>query len=178
MSRSFLTFLDEVLLPSSLMIFSKFIGVFITIFLFDVNWSLKEYTNDLFIFGATKNLNDAMIITTYSDLFMYLAMAMFFSFSVIRAIFFHDTHISQDLLYKLTVNNLSNLVKSSFIIYKAASVWLVFTIIANLIIIVNIAQGKSFVWSGIITTLVTIGLGIILLGDVVKEIKAQRKIKN
>lgn len=178
MSKTLLDYLDEILLPSSLMIVSKFVGVFVAILIFGVDWTLKEYSSELFAFGETTTLSDAMTITTYSDLFMFIVMALFFSFSVVRAVFFHTTHISQELLYKLTVNNLNGLVRSSFVIYKSASIWLTFTLISNLIILYNVAQGKSYTWILPITLFFSFSLVIILLTDVAREVKAQRKSQN
>ncbi|BCX13572.1 MAG: hypothetical protein KatS3mg085_104 [Candidatus Dojkabacteria bacterium] len=177
MKWSFLNILNDALLPASLMIVSKFIGVFVVVLLFNLDWSLEEYSNQIFAFGTTKSVDDAIIITSYSDLFMYLVMVLFLSFSIIRAVFFHSTHINPEIFYKLTLNNLSDLVKNSFVIYKSATIWLIFTIFANLVILANSVLGKSFAWIGLLTASITISLAVILASDVSREIKSQKNIK-
>lgn len=175
MSKTFVTFFDNALLPASLMVVSKFLGVFLVITFLDVDWTLQEYSNDLFAFGSSSNVEDVQIITSYSDLFMYFTLALLFSFSIFRAVYLHSSHIKPELISSLATKNLLDLVRGSYEIYHAASVWLTFTIIANVIIIVNALNEQTYTWIAIACTATTVALAVILLQDVYREIQHIKK---
>lgn len=142
---------------------------------FDVEWTLNEHANDLFSFGSSNSLEDIQVITSYSDLFMYVVMALFFSFNIFRAVFLHSSHVNPKLVRKLIERNLIEVIKGSFEIYTSASIWLSFTLVANVLILVNVVQSNTYLWVGATTLISTLALATILLQDVYHEIRAIKK---
>lgn len=175
MNKSLITVLDDVILPASLTIVAKFIGVILVIALFDVEWSVNEYTNDLFAFGSTRSREDIEIITSYSDLFMYFTLALLFSLNVFKVVFMKTKKIDSNGVKKLIERNVFDLLRGSYEIYRFATIWLWFTILANILIIVNVAQGNTYTWIGIVTSITTLLLAFILLQDVYQEIRSIKK---
>ncbi len=157
------------------MVLGKFLGLLITIQIFNLPWSLKEYTNSFFTVGATLRSEDIATATSYSDLIMYMFLAIMFSILVIRAVYFHSTHVSPTLVAKLVDKNLLNLVKSSYDIYHSAFVWLVFSWIANILILINVFSSKTFLWVAIVCTTSSLILTTMLIQDVYKEIENIKK---
>lgn len=175
MNKSFVSIVDDILLPASLMVVAKFLGVLFTIAIFDLEWTLNEYANDLFSFGSSQSIEDIKLITSYSDLFMYFVLAVFFSLNIFRAVFLHTSHVNPKLVRKLIEKNMMDIMRGSFEIYTSASIWLAFSLLANLLIFVNVFQGNTYLWVGGVTLVSTVLLCLILFQDVYQEIKNIKK---
>lgn len=175
MSKSLVTLLDNSIFPASVMVVSKFLGVILAIEFFNIQWSIKDYASSIFSIGTIVRPEDLATVTSYSDIIMLTALVLFFSFAVVRAVFFHSTHVRPTLLLKLATNNLLNLVRDSYEIYHNATIWLVFLLIADVLVWINVALGRTYLWIGIVGAISTIVLGVILAHDVYTEVQ---NIKN
>ncbi len=176
MSKSFIKIVDASILPASLMILSKAIGIFVLTKILDIPISLTQYSDNLFsIGGQSLSLTDVKFITSYSDLIMYTVLAIIFSLNIFRAIYLHNSHIKPTLVTKLADNNLLNLIKDSYEIYHSATAWLGFTVLANAVILVNVINGVTYLWVGILTVIISALLTVLLLQDVHKEIENIKK---
>jgi len=171
MSKSLIKLLDNALLPSALMVVSKFVGIFLIIRLFGLEWSIQETPNNIFSFQTVLSSQDVVLVTSYSDLIMFSILAIGFSVNILKAIFLHNSHISSELLNRLASVNLLTLIKNSYEIYHSASVWLIFMWIAALISLSNALSGSTFGWVGITTLIVSILLTVIFFQDVYKEVE-------
>lgn len=175
MSNILVKLLDYSLLPAAVIVVAKFAGVLLTVNFFAIDWTLREYTSSAFAVSSVLNLEDLKIVTAYSDLFMYIIIALFFSATVFRSIYFHNTHASQMVILSLAKFNMLNLLKDSYTIYSMAAGWWLFMVVSNLLIWTSIIAERSFLWVGVLTTLSTIVLTVILVVDVYKEISVVRK---
>jgi hypothetical protein len=175
MSSSLVKLVDLSLLPAALMVIGKLIGLIITVNIFSLPWTVTEIPNALLSNRPGFLPQDIVTASTYSDLIMYLVLAIGFSVIIVLATKFHETHIHPQLLARLSNNNLMGLVKSSFDIYHAASIWLVFIWISVGVIWVNVALGKTTGATGLLTLGTNIILTVILLQDVYQEIELSKK---
>jgi len=175
MSRSLIQFIDAALLPAALMLIGKVIGLILTVQLFNIPITIVEAGNSLFSVRPQVLPQDLQIVNTYSDMVMYLLVAAGFSFVLLQATRFHDTHIKPALLIKLSNLNLLNLVKSSFDIYHYAAIWLLGIWLTTSLIVLNAAFGKTESWVALVTIVGSVIFTSILLQDVYKEIELARK---
>ncbi len=175
MSKSLVKILDYSIFPAAVTILSKFLGILLVTRFFGIAWSFRDYTGSIFAVTTVLKPEDVITVTAYSDLFMYIVAALFFSVAVFRAIFFHNTHTSEMVILSLSKFNLLNLIKDSYTVYGMTAGWWIFMILSNLLIWVNIFMGKGFDWIGIITTLSSFILSIVLFLDVYREISLIRK---
>jgi len=175
MSKSLVKILDYSVFPAAVTILSKFIGILLVTQFFGIAWSFRDYTGSIFAVTTVLNVDDIAIVTGYSDLFMYIIAALFFSIAVFRAIFFHNTHTSEMVILSLSKLNLLNLIKDSYTVYGMTAGWWIFMVLSNFLIWVNIAMGKSFEWIGIVATLSSLVLSLVLFLDVYREISLIRK---
>lgn len=171
MSKSLVKLVDNSLLPAAIMIIGKFVGIVLTIQIFNLPWSIKEYTNNMFSLSTVVEAGDVNTVYSYSDLIMYFLIALFFTAVIIRAVYLHSSHIKPTLVAQLANKNLLSLIQNSYEIYHSAVIWLLFTWIANVIIIINALSGKTFGWVAIATTLTSVMLTIVLLQDVYREVE-------
>jgi hypothetical protein len=171
MSKSLLKLLDNSIFPACVMILAKLLGVISIIWLLEMPYSVRDYFSNVYSLRVVVHEENLMVLNSYSDLVMYLVLAIFFSVSIIRAIFLHGSHIKPSMVMKLANNNLLGLIQSSYEIYHSAIVWLLFMWVSNVLLVVNVLSGNTYVWIGIISTLISILLTTVLLQDVYKEIE-------
>ena len=175
MTKSLLQILDASLFPAALMIAGKFIGLYITLELFAVEWGVENSPNNFFSTRPVLYSEDILLVSTNSDLFLLFVMLLGFSFYVVKATFFHDTHIDPKILARLAVAGLLGLVSSSYEIYRHATVWLIFVWVTNITILINALSGKTESWVVVVGMSASLLMTIILLRDVVFEIKLSRE---
>ncbi len=178
MSKIFVKILDASILPASTMIVAKLIGLYITVKIFDIKWGIQTISDTLISSRPIiLNTNDITLVSSYSDLFLLFVMLIGFSWQVIKAVYFHNTHVKPKIISRLAIHGLLNLIKSSFEVYKTATVWLIFLWLTNASIIINIFANKTEVWIGMLGLIVSIILSVILLHDASYEIHLS-KLKN
>jgi len=157
------------------MIAGKFIGLYLSIKIFELEWGIENLSNELFSSRPVMYKQDILTASSYSDLFLLLVMLGGFSLYVARAVFFHDSHVSPKILTRLAANGLLGLVKDSFEIYHRASVWLIFLWLSNITILINVLIGKTYTWVLLVGFVASILLTVILLRDVAYEINLAKK---
>lgn len=175
MSRSLIQFVDAALLPAALMVLGKVIGLILTVQIFNIPISIVEAGNSLFSVRPEVLPQDLQVVNTYSDMVMYLLVAAGFSFVLLQATRFHDTHIKPAILVKLSNYNLMSLVKSSFDVYHYAAIWLLGLWLTSGLIVLNAAFGKTEAWVSLVTIVCSVVFTSMLLQDVYKEIELARK---
>lgn len=175
MSHNLIKLLDVALVPAALMVVSKLIGLVLVVNFFDIDWELGRTTENIFSIEATLGQSDLLTVSTYSDVFMFIILSIGFSLILLQATHFHATHIKPSLLVQLSNNNLMGLVKSSFDIYHAAGIWLIFLWVASGTIWLNVVLGKTEPWIGILSVFANIIFTTLVLQDVYKEIELSKK---
>lgn len=175
MSKSLVKILDYSIFPASVLILAKFLGILLVSNYFSIAWSLRDYTGSIFAISTVLKSEDVIIVTAYSDLFMYIIAALFFSIAVFRTIYLHNTHVSEMTILSLSKLNLMNLIKDSYTVYGMTAGWWIFMVLSNVLIWVNVATDKSYSWIGVITTLASFVLSFVLFLDVYREISLIRK---
>lgn len=171
MSKSLIKIVDNSLLPAAVMILGKFLGVVLTLRVLNIPSLSNEYGNTLSSFTTVLRSEDIPTVTSYSDMVMFTFLAIFFTLTIIRAVYLHSSHIKPTLVVKLADKNLLNLIQSSYEIYHSAAVWLFFSWVATIIVLGNVVTGVTFSWVGIFCIVSSIILTAILFQDVYREIE-------
>jgi hypothetical protein len=169
MSKSLIHFVDAALLPASLMVLGKLVGLVLTVQLFNVPISLAQAGNSIFSVRPEVSLEHLVAVSTYSDI------AAGFSFVLMQATMFHDTHVKPATLVKLSNYNLLGLVRSSFDLYHMAAIWMFALWLTTGLISLNAAFGRTELWVAISSICGSILFSAILLQDVYREIELARK---
>ncbi len=175
MHKSLVKLVDISLLPASIMVLSKIAGLALTSFAFNLPIGLTQIPSVIFTVRPVVLPEDLQTLSTYSDIMMYVFLAISFSLVLVQAAHFHDTHINPSLLIKLSNRNLLGLVKSSFDIYHTATIWIIFLWLGFLAITINVLLDKTLAWVGIAALISNIVFTSILLQDVYHEIDTTRR---
>jgi hypothetical protein len=175
MSDSLIKLTDIALIPAALMVIGKLFGLVLTINVFALPWTVQDIPQSFFSIRPGLLAEDVILANSYSDIIMYAVLALGFSIVLLQATHFHDTHIHPRLLVRLANNNLMGLVKSSYDIYHAATIWTMFIWLAAAIIWVNVAVGKTYLWVGLAVLIANTVFTTILLQDVYQEIELSKR---
>lgn len=175
MSHSLVKLIDIALLPAAVLVVGKVAGLVFAAAIFQLPWTLDQLPGSLFAVEPILASEDVITASTYSDLIMFMLIAIGFSAILVQATHFHDTHIKPSMLVRLSNNNLLGLVKSSFDIYHAAAVWLLFLWVTSGVVWINIALTRTEVWVGLVVVVASTILTTLLLQDVYKEIDLSRR---
>lgn len=178
MSNSLIKLIDNALLPAVLLIFGKFFGLYIFSNLFGIQLAFSD-TRDALLYLRPVVVDQQIVdLSTYSDLFMFLVVSIGFLVVIIRSAVLNESRVSVDTVTKLAKFNLVKIVRSSYELYHSGVVWLIFTWVANFIIVLNYISQKTQLWLLVISSIFTLLLTVLLLRDVFKEIQLTRKNYN
>ena len=170
MSKIFVKILDASLIPASIMIVAKLIGLYITVKIFNINWGILTTSNAIISSRPVLEPQNLQIVSSYSDLFLILVMLFGFSLQVFRAVYLHDTHVKPKIVSHLAVHGLLHLIKDSFEVYRKATVWLIFLWLTNVSVFINFLSNKTYFWVFLISFITSFILSVILLNDASHEI--------
>jgi hypothetical protein len=153
----------------------KVFGIYLTAEIFNLDWSLQNSPESFLSVKPVFAQTDIAIVSSYSDLLMYIFILAGLSFTLFSAVYLHSSHIDPKVVAKLANNNLMHLIKDSFDLYLGGSMWLLFSWIATGTIFVNVLLEKTYTWVLLSTFLTSVLFSILLLHDVAKEIEISRK---
>lgn len=175
MTKSLLKILDASVFPAALMVASKFLGLYMAIEFFGLDWGINNNPNQLISTRPVLYPDELVVASTYSDLFLLVVMISGFSFHIIRAVYFHASHISPRILVRLSVRGLLGLVKGSYEIYHRATIWLIFLWISLVTVLLNYFTEKTDAWVLLFGAGVSLLLTVIFIRDVIYEINSAKK---
>lgn len=171
MSESLIKIFDYSILPAALLIAGKLTGVLVALKAWDLPWEFRDYSQSLFEAGTSVRAEDLKLVASVSDVVMYIFVATYFSITVIRAVFFHNTHVKPALVTKLANQSLLKLIQTSYDIYHSGATNLVFLWLATALIAFNVATERTELWIGVVSVVASIILTTLLLQDVYREIE-------
>lgn len=175
MSKSFLRLIDYSLIPAVGLVLGKVLGVYVVGIMFNIDVSMRRYSDSIFSYAPEVSNSEIQVVSSYSDLIMFSVIAVIFSAILIRAVFLHSSHIKPTLVTKLANKNLVNLIYSSYDIYHAGAITLIFTWAATILTFANVVTEQTYAWVGIATFIASIVMTVLLLQDVYREIENIKK---
>ncbi|MCA9380759.1 hypothetical protein KC678_00650 [Candidatus Dojkabacteria bacterium] len=170
MSKSFVKLVDYAVFPALLMLLGKFGGIAIISGLLGYNLKFSQYANSVLSLNGIVPKEDLIKITVFSDLIAYLVIAVIVLVAVVRALYFHDSHIKPRLSAKLVQNNMMGLIRNSYSIYYSAIVSLTFLWIMTFIIIINWLINKEYILTLLFSVVISTTLTLIIYVDIRREI--------
>jgi hypothetical protein len=169
MSKSLLKFIDLIMLPASLMVLGKFIGVSLTIKILNLPSAIGD-VGGIFTHGTILKESDLKTVITNSDLLMFAFISIGAGVILFRSIYLHSTHIKPSLVARLAKYNLLTLIVSSYEVYHQAAAWIIFCWVAFVINLSNVITGKSEWLSIVVIFITSVILTAILFNDIGKEL--------
>lgn len=176
LSKSLSRLIDEAILPAVLLVGSKFLSV---ILIATLSNSAFNFTFGRFLFllpSLSFSTFEAYIFSnSYSNLFTYAVLASGCAFILLRAHFFHSSHVTPTLAAKLVRLRLSSLVSDTFTIYHQAFVWFSFIWLFTIFLLIEAFLNILYPWIAIIGFLISLNMSWFLVSDVEEELEIWRR---
>ncbi len=138
---------DVAILPAALLICAKAVGMAVLNSLLGLPWSIQTITSTLFSIRAVyQNPNDAILVTSYTNLFMFICVVAGCLMVTSKSVLFNHRKASPYFVLKLAKYDLLHLLKSSFHIYKEAFVWGMYLILTTIYVFLSFLLGQTYAW--------------------------------
>lgn len=168
-SRILIKLVDQAIIPAMVLLVSRLVSILFFARLFGIPVSIDSSG---FVFTSHE---DYVLVNSYSILAMTLVLALGLLYVLIKALKFHDTHVTPAFTTKLYTLKLSLLVQTSFDIYSQGVVWLSYNYLMLFISGVLLLVGLIYSWVFIAVLLLALLGSAIFAMDVEKEINIARK---
>ena len=177
-NRNIIKLIDEAIFPALSLVVAKMLGLLLSVYFSNISFEIK--THALFgILPALSFNSVANYITAenYSNLAMFFASALGTTVILIRAHFFHESHIHPNLQAKLASLNLESLIAPSYHLYHQALIWLIFIWMTVGFLIVSTLMKITYPQISIIAFILAANLSWVFAVDVEKEIEINRSVQ-
>ncbi|HOT61143.1 MAG TPA: hypothetical protein PKW94_02530 [Candidatus Dojkabacteria bacterium] len=148
-------------IPAILMIVGKFLGIFVTSVLYDLQFNID---NDISgIFSVQIYFTDSettLFVNSMSNLTMILSLLLPILYFIIKTYLYTEAHNNPKTIIKMTKLNLLNWITKKDTSFLKTFIWCAFLWLATAITITHSIQGNTYPWiaitSGVIAFLVTL----------------------
>lgn len=174
-AKSIIKLIDEAIMPALTLIFAKMLGLYLSVYFFDLTTDIKARQ----VFGFLpavhfENPIEYAVAENYSNLSMFIVAAAGTLLVLIRAHYFHQSHIHPKLQAKLARLNLESLISSSYHLYHQAVIWLVFLWLTVGFLVLSSVLGITYPVIAIIAFVVSVNFSWVLAVDIESEILISR----
>lgn len=171
-AKSLVKLIDEAIIPALTLILAKMLGLFAATYFLNLQFEIKAKS----FLAILPSINYASVAAytqaeNYSNLVMFAAATLGTSAVLVRAHFFHETHIHPKLHARLVSLNLESLVSSTYHLYHQAAIWLTFLWLTTGFLITSTVLGVTYAQISIIAFIITANFSWVLAIDVEKEIE-------
>ncbi len=171
-AKSIIKLIDEAIIPALFLIVAKMLSLYIVSAIFNLPFEIKSRS----FLGFLPALNFADMsyyikAENYSNLVMFLAVALGTILILVRAYFFHASHIHPNLHAKLARFNLETLIAPSYNLYHQALIWLLFLWLTVGFLTLSTIRGITYPQITIIAFVVAANFSWVFAIDVEKEIE-------
>jgi hypothetical protein len=174
-SKSLSQLIDEAILPAVLMVAAKIIGVLLVSLVASEKIIVSQNSFLKLPVISHTSYQSYYLINTWSNAFMFAVAAIGAGIVIIKAHFFHESHIKPSFHAKLARLKLSGLVVSTFRLYHQAAIWLMFLWLVTSLLLVEAFLKSSSAFLATIAFLVSVNSTWFLISDVEHELEIWRE---
>lgn len=174
-AKSLVKLIDEAIVPATALIVGKMLGLLATVYFFNLPFSVEPH-QILKILPSVHfaNLTDYILAENYSNLAMFAVSAIGTVFILVRAHFFHDSHIHPALHARLAALNLQSLIAPSYHLYHQAAIWLTFLWLTVAFLLISAFVEITYPVTAAIAFIIAANFSWIFAMDIEKEIEISR----
>ncbi len=175
-TKSITKLIDEAIIPAVALIVGKTMGLFIVSTIFKLSFVIEQ--DGIFKIMPTLRFTDPqsyIMAENYSNLAMLFVAAFGTIFVIVRAHFFHQSHIHPYLHAKLVSLNLESLIAPSYNLYHQAAIWLTYLWLVVGFLTVSSIFGVTFPQISVIAFIIAANFSWIFMLDVQREIEIQKQ---
>lgn len=175
-AKSLVKLIDEAIIPALTLIVAKMVGLYATSLILKLPFEIKA-RGFLNILPAVSfsNITDYQLAENYSNVAMLTVAALGTIFVLVRAHFFHESHIHPKLHAKLVRLNLESLIAPSYHLYHQAAIWLIFLWFTVGYLVLSSILGITYMQIAIIAFILAANFSWIFMLDIEKEVEINRE---
>lgn len=176
-AQSIIKLLDEALIPAVAIIVAKMVGLFAVVSIMNLDFTVKN-ADLLWVLPRVSfaNLADYTVAESFSNLAMFVVVALGTVFVLLRAHFFHASHIHPNLHARLVALNLESLIAPSYHLYHQAVIWLIFLwLTTGFLLISTVLLHITHPLISAVAFIIAVNFTWIFAIDVEKEIEITRQ---
>jgi hypothetical protein len=170
-SKILIKLIDQAILPALVIFASRILSLFLFAGLFDITLTVDRSG---IVFQSPR---DYVLINSYSIMFMSAVLCIAILHNLIKAYYFHDTHITPKLTARLFSMKLSSFIQSSMQLYSEGVIWLSYSFLLTLVAGLMAFFGLCFYWVFFASLLLTVVSTVLFLLDIEKELVVEKKLK-
>lgn len=155
-SRTLVRLIDQAIVPAILLLCTRLASVILISYFIGAKF---VFTTNGFLFNDTSNY---ILVNSYSTLAMVVILTAGLAYILLKALLFHDTHISPKLTTKLFRHKMATLIQSSFELYSQGVIWLIYLYLISIVAVILSIFGVIYSWVAL-ASLVLCGLATLLL---------------
>lgn len=163
--------IDEAILPALLLIVAKVFGILLAAYFLKLNYTVAI---SIFPKVSFNSLAGYKLAENYSNLAMFMTVAVGMLIILVRAHYLHDTHIKPKMQQKLAKANLENIIITSYSLYHKATIWLTFLWLTVAFLLISTALKITYPPITIVAVIVALNFSWIMAKDVQNEIEIRR----
>ncbi len=171
-AKSLIKLIDEAIFPAFALIIAKTLGIFLSGYFLDLPFTIAQ-GQVLYVLPAVHftRVQDYITAENYSNLAMFLTVAVGTIIVLVKAHFLHESHIHPTLQAKLVSLNLERLIAPSYHLYHQAAIWLTFLWLTVAFLIISTLLKVTYPQITIIATVVAANFSWVFAVDIEKEIQ-------
>lgn len=176
-AKSIIKLIDEAIIPAVALIVAKMVGLFATAYVLHLNFTIKN-ADILAVFPSVQfpNIEDYTVAENFSNLAMFIVVALGAFLVLLRAHFFHESHITPNLHARLVALNLDSLVAPSYHLYHQAAIWLIFLwLTSGFLLISTIVLHTTYPVISAIAFIICANFSWVFALDIEKEIEINKR---
>jgi hypothetical protein len=170
-SKILLKLVDQAIVPALVLFATRIISLFVFASIFNAEFSVNKY-------GVTfVNPGDYIKVNSYSLLTMVVVLVVALLHNLLKAYYFHNTHITPSLTAKLFTMKLSSLIQSSMDLYSEGVIWLSYAYLMTGVTGLMAMYNFSYVWVFYTSIVFSLLSTVLFVVDIEKELVESKKIK-
>ena len=175
-AKSIIKLLDEALIPAIALIVAKMVGLFAAASFLNLEFTVKNAQLLAFLPSVQfTTVNDYIRAENYSNLAMFLTVALGTFLILIRAHYFHESHIKPNLHAKLISLSLDGLVAPSYHLYHQAAIWLIFLwMVTGFLLISTIILDVTYPLISATSFIIAANFSLVFAMDIEKEVQISK----
>lgn len=173
--KTVIKLIDEAIIPAIILICAKTFGLIGASLIFDLPFTLQQRKILSFLPSVQfSSFQDYVSVENYSNLAMFIAAAAGTIFILVKAHFFHESHIHPKLQARLVRLNLETLITPSYHLYHQAAIWLTFLWLTVSFLFISSILKITYPQITIIAFIVAANFSWVFAIDVEKEIELSK----
>lgn len=175
--RTLSKLIDEAIIPALILIVAKMVGLYLASLFFNLPFEIKANSFLGFLPAVSfANMTDYIQAENYSNIAMFTVASIGTIFMLVRAHYFHASHIHPNLHAKLVRLNLESLIAPSYHLYHQATIWLIFLWLTFGFLTLSSVIGITYPLISIIAFVIAANFSWVFAIDVEKEIEITREV--